>query len=85
LALWAWIITTGLTLSGIVAIVLAYVYGWNGVYLLIAPLLIGAGVTTSAILAGLRSPWAVLGLFLGIEVLFIVFRYVNLFGIGAYV
>ncbi len=82
LALSSWIATTSLTVAGLVALALAYFYSWSGVDLLIAPLLIALGVTSSAVLAGLRNPWWVIVLFAGIIVAFVIIRYFNLFGLG---
>jgi hypothetical protein len=85
LPLSGWVATTALTVAGLLSLALAAVYGWNGVDLLIAPILIASGVVAGAILAGLRSPWAAIGLFVAIEVVFILIRYFNLFGLGAIV
>ena len=78
----AWLVTTGLTAAGIVALVVGALWHWGGAQLLIAPLLIALGVTSSAILAGLKNPWGILALFSGIIIAFVVIRYLNLFGLG---
>jgi len=83
LALSGWIITTAVTVAGIIVIALATTLKWSGIDLLIGPLLITSGVVAGALLAGLRNPWWVLFLFIGIESAFIAIHYFDLFGLGS--
>lgn len=57
--------------------------GLTGIDLLIGPLLIAGGATASAIMAGVRSPWAVFALLMAIIVGFIVLKFLNPWGVGA--
>jgi hypothetical protein len=78
-----WIVPTAFTISGLVALALAYFYTWTGAYVLIAPLLIAIGFTSGAIVAGLKNPWWVLALMAMILVAFVIIHGFNLFGLGA--
>jgi hypothetical protein len=84
-SLGAWLTTTALTVAGLISLGISAAYHWTGVYLLIPPILIAVGVTASAILAGLRSPWWVMVLLAGILIAFVILRYLNPLGIGTYI
>lgn len=83
--LWTWIATTATVVTGVITLALTPVLHITGIYLLLGPLLVAAGVTSSAILSGLRSPWGVIFLFLGVEAGFIILKFLNPWGIGAVV
>jgi hypothetical protein len=66
----------------VIVIALTPALNISGVALLIGPLLISAGVTAGGIIAGLRNGWAILFLIVTIEVVFIVLKFLNPWGLG---
>lgn len=82
MALWTWIATTATVATGVLILGLTPFLKLSGVDLLIGPLVIAAGVTAGAILAGLKHPWGVFILVIGVLVTFIVLKFLNPFGIG---
>jgi hypothetical protein len=82
LAVWTWAATTATVVAGVIVIALTPALNINGVGLLIGPLLISAGVTAGGIIAGLRNAWGILFLVVAIEVVFIVLKFLNPWGIG---
>jgi hypothetical protein len=84
-ALWAWATTTSTVAAGVIIMGLTPYLGLSGAELLIGPLLVALGLTIGAVIAGLHNAWGVIGLFAGVEVVFIVLKFINPWGIGAVV
>ena len=83
--LWQWLLTAGLTVTGLLSLAFAYWNHWDGVYLLIAPLAFALAATLGALFAGLHNPYWAVAIMVAVLLGFVVVRYLNLFGIGAVV